>query len=561
MALISRGLIAATPFGSSDSQVYSMITSTEVEHGDRLSRYREFMRFYRGKHWNHTRDINEPLVTMNYCRRFVDAQVNFLMKGGFSVVIPDDPATSAKEDEDREFVRLMLERTWERNRKELVAFEMAQMGAVTGDVFLRVSWEDTDPIEPPYARVDVLPSQFVFPSFGGPHGVDRKKVNSVLVIFPRFKNGEVLSSNRFGDMPTHSVEWYAERWFKNEVIIYEPDGTETRRSNPLNEIPIVHIPNYAVAGEFYGRSDLADVIDLQKEFNEKSTDISDVINYHGSPVTIVKGAKITQLERGPNRMWGLPENAEVSNLALNGELSASLEYLDRIKKAMHEISGVPEIALSSDLNTRETGASVAMRYMPMLETRQVKIQTYGAGLRLVNRLIMKMAAIADQQFATLFNKLDISNRYRNEIIFPSPLPRDESIELDRARVRLELGLTSKRYEMQQMGFSQREIEKIQEDIEEEKMEAAELEFEVGRTLVQGEEEDSAQMSAPPSEMEPEADDSEDMSEGEDMGEPDDMTEEIMGGAPKQNRGNPSPKRPNPDIQSDKVSRRAQMKGM
>ena len=532
-----------------------MITSTEVEHGDRLSRYREFMRFYRGKHWNHTRDINEPLVTMNYCRRFVDAQVNFLMKGGFSIVIPDDPATAAKEDEDREFVRLMLEKTWERNRKELIAFEMAQMGAITGDVFLRVSWEDTDPIEPPYARVDVLPSQFVFPSFGGPHGVDRKKVNSVLIIFPRFKNGEVLSSNRFGDMPTHSVEWYAERWFKDSVIIYEPDGTETRRPNPLNEIPIVHIPNYTVAGEFYGRSDLADVVDLQKEFNEKSTDISDVINYHGSPVTIVKGAKITQLERGPNRMWGLPENAEVENLSLNGELSASLEYLDRIKKAMHEVSGVPEIALSSDLNTRETGASVAMRYMPMLETRQVKIQTYGAGIRLINRLIMKMAAIADPEFAALFNKLDKTNLYRNEIVFPSPLPRDESIELERARLRLELGLTSKRYELQQMGFSQREIEKIQEDIEEEKMEAAELEFEVGRTLVAGEE-DSDETDSANSEQEIEDD-----SEGEDtMQASEDDVEEIM--SPSTGRqGNPNPRRPNPDVQSEKVSITAQKKGM
>lgn len=57
------------------------------------------------------------------------------------------------------------------------------MGSITGDVFVRVSWEDSDPIETPYARVDVLPSQYVFPSFGGPHGVDRKRVNSVLVLF------------------------------------------------------------------------------------------------------------------------------------------------------------------------------------------------------------------------------------------------------------------------------------------------------------------------------------------------------------------------------------------
>lgn len=533
MALIGRGILVGTPFGSADSKVYSMVTATESEHAERLARYREFMRFYKGKHWNHTRDINEPFVTINYCRRFVDSQVNFLMKGGFSITIPDDPSTAAKEDEDREFVRLMLEATWEKNRKELLAFEMAQMGSITGDVFLRVSWEDSDPIEAPYARVDVLPSQYVFPSFGGPHGVDRKKVNSVLILFPRFRNGDAPTS-KFGDMPQSNVEWYGERWFSDKVIEYGPDGSEKTKKNPLGEIPIVHIPNYAVAGEFYGRSDLADLIDLQREYNEKATDISDVINYHGSPVTIVKGAKLTQLERGPNRMWGLPENASVSNLSLSGELSSSIDYLDRIKRSMHEVGGVPEIALSSNVNNRETGASVSMRYMPMLEARQVKIQTYGAGLRLVNRLIMKMTAIADVDFSRAFEGLDASNKYRNEVVFPSPLPRDESIELDRATTRIDSGLTSRRYEMQKMGFSQREIEKIREDIEDEREEQAELEFMIGQKFV-----DDAELD-------------EDVEKSAE-----EIAGKVMGDSSSgKGKGNPNPVRPDPDVQSMKVSSNA-----
>ena len=98
---MNRGIISNTAYGSPDSKVFELVTSTEMENSERLSRYRRFMRFYRGKQWDHTRDINEPFVTMNYCRRFVDAQVNFLMKSGFSVTIPDDPATAAKEEAHR----------------------------------------------------------------------------------------------------------------------------------------------------------------------------------------------------------------------------------------------------------------------------------------------------------------------------------------------------------------------------------------------------------------------------------------------------------------------------
>jgi hypothetical protein len=523
MGLISRGIMASTAYGSPDSKVFELVTSTEVEHSERLTRYRKFMNFYRGKHWDHTRDINEPFVTVNYCRRFVDAQVNFLMKGGFTCTIPDDPATPTKEDDDREFVRLMLEKTWEYNRKELIGFEMAQMGSITGDVFVRVSWSEDDPIEPAHARIDVLPSQYVFPVFGGPHGVDRKHVSSVLVLFPRFKNGLDESTQRFGELSKKNVEWYGERWYRDKVVKYDPIYGEKVVPNPLGEIPIVHIPNYPVAGEFFGRSDLADIISLQREYNEKATDISDVINYHGSPVTIVKGAKLTSLERGPNRMWGLPENAEVENLSLNGELKSSLDYLDRMKKAMHEVGGVPEIALSSNINNRETGSSVSMRYMPMLESRQVKIQTYGMGIRLINRLIMKTTAIGDADFGRKFDALNKSNKYRNEVVFPSPLPRDESIELDRSMKRMDLGLTSKQYEMMKMGFSQREIEKIKEDVKREKQDLADLELEIGQKFM-----------------------------GED-GELDVDVSDIISENTNRTGGNPNPKRPNPDVQAEKRS--------
>ena len=41
----------------------------------------------------------------------------------------------------------------------------------------------------------------------------------------------------------------------------------------------------------------------------------DILNYHVAPVTIVKGAKATNMEKGPSKMWFVPgEHAEVYNL-------------------------------------------------------------------------------------------------------------------------------------------------------------------------------------------------------------------------------------------------------
>ena len=150
------------------------------------------------------------------------------------------------------------------------------------------------------------------------------------------------------------------------------------------------------------------------------------------------------------------------------------------------------------------------------------MQTYGAGLRLINRLIMKITALADNDFGRKFDLLNSANKYRNEIVFPSPLPRDESVELDRATKRLDIGLSSKRYEMQKMGMSQREIEKIKEDIQGEREDLAELEFAIGQKFM-------------------------DDTEVEDIDIP------SLDDKPKKPSGNPNPKRPNPDSVGESIS--------
>ena len=75
-------------------------------------------------------------------------------------------------------------------------------------------------------------------------------------------------------------------------------------------------------------------------------EVSDIINYHAAPVTIITGAKASQLERGPKKVWaGLPKDAQVFNLESRGEMSGALEYIQFLKRTMHEITGIPEAVM------------------------------------------------------------------------------------------------------------------------------------------------------------------------------------------------------------------------
>lgn len=456
-------------------------------HARRMTFYRQCWLYYLGRHWSYIRDVGDPVITMNYARKIVDLHSDFTFGKGFDVVIPDNPETQENETEDREFIRAALEEAWRKNNKQLWCLEAGQQGGVTGDVFARVSWERSDPLEDPYPRVDIIPSHLVFPEFGGPFGVDRKKVTRAIIITPTYRERDLtkvrglnksLSMMTSVDMILKVEEWIAAvldpmtgavvrpsivRYYENRELISE-------NINPLGEIPLVHIPNYPLSGEYYGISDLVDIMDLNREMNEKVTDISDIVNYHASPQTVIYGAKLKDLEKGANRTWALPEGAKVENLELKGDLNAANTHWENLKRALLELSNTPEQALGTQKSlTIPSGVSMQMMYLPMIQKRDIKVLTYGYGLRLINRLMLKFMEIADPAFSMKLNSLK-GNKYRNEVSFEDPLPQDERRQLEISREKLSLGISTRRLELEARGYSQRETDKIIEEAREDLVE-------------------------------------------------------------------------------------------
>jgi len=472
-------------------------------HSRRLMAYRRYWLYYLGRHWSYSRSDSDPVLTFNYCRRVIDLHNGFTFKKGFKVVIPDDPTTEHDDKEDRDFVRVMLEETWRKNNKSLWMIEAAQGGAVTGDVFARVAWDTTDPLEEPYAKVDLIPSHLCFPEFGGPHGVDKKKLKRILIVNPTYRESDLSAmvgpyarrnpklmapvemvmmaeewiSARYDRRTKQKIAPSMVRYFENKVLVEE-------RENPLGDIPVVHIPNYPLSGEYYGISDLADIIDLNKELNEKATDISDIINYHGSPTTVLYGAKLKDLEKGANRIWALPENAKAENLQLDGDLVAAQKHYSSIRSAILELSGTTEQSLGKfEGSVPPSGVALQLQYLPLLDKRDLKVLTYGLGLRLINRIIMQITEIGNSTFRKQLKGLQ-GNKYRNEIVFPDPLPQDERRELEMSKERLALRLTARRHELEKMGYSQAEIKDMLKAADKEAQEEMESMFQPSARTVE-----------------------------------------------------------------------------
>lgn len=351
---------------------------------ERLQRIARGWQFYFSEHWEFEREDGEPLVTINYLAALVEKKIAFLVGADFTVNVP--PALA--------HVTLpVITKTWEENGRQARNYEIAQEGSITGDIFILVTVDAPlqdqlrfDPLTKWRVVIERLSSHECFPVWDEMATVTKygrpMKAFFIIRYFTREKPGVANEYEEVKYTMEITPEYIRER-INEEKWTVEP--------NLLGEIPVIHIQNKTSSRTYFGIDDVTDLIPLNKEINEKSTDMSDIINYNASPITVLVGARASKLERGPKVIWSLPAGATASLLRLEGNLDASVGYYDRIKNAMHEISNVPLNAIASTDKkiTGTTGETWAMQLIPLIDERNKKRATYEPGYERVNYFILR----------------------------------------------------------------------------------------------------------------------------------------------------------------------------
>lgn len=439
--------IAISPLGLVE------LSDEEFEmHGPRLNRYAEYWAWYLGHHWGVRKEFGDAQLTFNYIRAFSDYINNFCFSRGISFNV-------AREYEH--ITPALLKRIWQNdNNMKTVLWEMGQQGGISGDTFVKVAYEPTwtdeaGTVHPGRVRILPLNSAFCFPTW---HPHDRDRLLEFKLKY-RF-----WGTNTEG---TRSVYTYTELIRADIIREYVNDELIDERPNVLGEIPIVHIPNAPASGSPWGLSDVQDVISLNRQYNETATDIVDIVNYHAAPITVVIGAKPSQLEKGANRVWSIGnKDVKVENLQSNVDLQYSIEVLTMLKTAMHEMTGVPESALGQSQPISNTsGVALSIQFQPLMQKFELKKLQYGKGLKKINELALRTLFIFEPT-TTVYNPLtegikqpeqvdfaDPSDPlvYITDIDWPSPLPVDKLIKLNEIQGMMAMSLESRRGALKELG--------------------------------------------------------------------------------------------------------------
>ena len=432
-------------------------------HGPRLNRYSLNWAMYLGHHTSYRRQAGETQMVFNYYRAFTDYIINFSFSKGMQFRSP-------KQTEG--IVPDLLERVWKvDNDKNTVMWEMGQQGSVSGDCFVKIAYEEgyVDSVGRGHAgKVRILPlnASFCFPEF---HPHDRERLI-------RFK----LKYRFWGTSleGTRQVFTYTEILTDDVIEEYINDELIDSRPNPLGVIPVVHIPNIRISGSPWGLADCYDIIPLNRTYNEVSTDIADIVNYHAAPVTVIIGAKANQLEKGANKVWGgLPKDARVENLEGGAQgLKGAMDFLAIIKKAMHELTGVPETALGMAQPISNTsGVALSIQFQPLMNKWNQKVTQYSRGVQRINELILLNLTIKEPESLmwnpTVDGELSAGEAqmldpndpltFQNYVHFEPPLPLDKLILLNEVQTKMSLGLESKAGALRTLG-EEFPVEKLEE---------------------------------------------------------------------------------------------------
>jgi hypothetical protein len=282
---------------------------------------------------------------------------------------------------------------------------------------------------------------------------------------PTVETGTWLARRNGQTYWTGNCEILDDEWIEE----YVDDELIDRRKNPLGFIPVVHIANKVASASPWGLSDVIDVIPLNRDFNEKATEISDIINYSTAPVTIITGASAANLEKSANKIWSLRQkDATVQNLSSDfSTLGPAVDFLQMLKLGMHEMIGIPEAALGTAQAVSNTsGVALSIQYMPTIHAyKQKKIQ-YEKGIREISEMALKTLFLFEPE-QLIYNPatdgimqepsqmpvLDANDPaiYDVSVKWPPPLPVDKTIKLTEIQAMQALGLESNIGALRELG--------------------------------------------------------------------------------------------------------------
>ena len=427
----------------------------------RLARYRERRAFYEGGQWLGRPRRRQAQLTVNYARALVRKVVSYALpdRVGFTVPAPVLALGSALEaggergglpgvgvagaanplrarhgadEAQANRVEALLAELLAELDADRLDFALAIDSAVLGDGVIKVTW-DVAAGRPRLAAVDPA-TLLAWWSPDTPNEAYRfaqhyQLPGQAITALGWAADGALVPDRLY---PV-SEDWTAERW-----TVTVAGQTARDEPNPYGWLPYLVLPNNAGGAQFWGESDLDDLMDVCRQFNTRVSALADILDLAGWPITVLENVDSAEgITVGPGARWELPEGAKayLLNLLKDGGVEQHVAYLDELRTALHDLAETPRTAFGES-GRAIAGAALQVELQPLVQ----KVKRKRRGLESLYR--RRNAMLLD--LVERFGGEAVGGLRRTIPVWPPILPNDREAD---ARVGVQLvhaGVRSRR---------------------------------------------------------------------------------------------------------------------
>jgi hypothetical protein len=418
----------------------TLAVETAALDAERFNRYRQYLDFYQGQQWSGRRRAGETRLTFNYARALVRKTISYLMATPVTFnVLPDAGQDAGALAATIQLAEAALNAVYAAHDQQLADFETAIDAAVLGDGAFKVTW-DAARQTPRVAPVD-------------PAGLwawwEPDQPGTVYRVAQRYALTAEEAERLFGALPSRTAggaaratvleEWTTTRYrveFDGEVILDRP--------NPYGWIPYVIFPNMARPHEFWGASDLEDLLDICRELNSRMTTISRILQVSGYPITVLENVTGSDgVRTEPGAVWELPEDSRAYLLdMLGGGVGLHIDYVNLLYRQLHDLSETPRTAFG-DSGRSISGVALEVEIQPLVQKVMRKRRVWDAVYRRRNALVLDLLE--------RFGGLELGGLRRTQALWGEVLPSDRAVLVRNEATLVAADVHSRRQAMAALG--------------------------------------------------------------------------------------------------------------
>lgn len=403
----------------------------------RLSNYKCYLDFYNGVQWQE-RSRHRQLV-FNYAKVAIDKVTSYLLQGFSMVCVPGDESAGAKRRARR--AEAVLYDVYDRNFLAQLDYETEVDAAVLGDGCYKVLWDTAEK----RIRVTSPSPEGIYAWWVGDDTSRVWKVASQYTLSD--EEVRLLYGIKLAGKQAKVTEVWTDAGFE----VYLGNEPLRREKNPYGFIPFVIFPNLRQPKEFWGVSDIPQLMQPQRELNRALSQLSRILEVSGNPIAVLEGVELAEdIRVQPGAVWTLPPDARayILDLLQGGGIRLHVDYIDLIYRCLHDLSEAPRAAYGG-IERELSGVALEVELQSLLQKVQRKRTIRKAAYEKRCRLVLELHRLYEEE--------DLSD-VRVQVQWGSIVPQDRARQARNEQLLVMSGVHARRTAMEGLGIRDPDFE-------------------------------------------------------------------------------------------------------